>query len=463
LSTPPQVRGDGEADGAMNVLMIVSDTLRPDYLGFNGGRAATPNLDALARESVYFERAVANSFPTVPTRADYMTGKYSFTDIGWGPLPRGVRTMAQRIAGAGISTAAVVDTPFFVVDGYNYDRGFQTFQDLPAQDDSEPRRSDPRIPKRRFPQARLSEVDYAAPATMIAAERALERLVEQRFFLYVDTWDPHEPWDPPDYYVKKYLPEYDGSEVFPVYGPYEEYGVSSEQLEIAKACYCGEIEMVDRWIGRLIDRLDSLGLRERTAIVVLADHGFYFGEHGLFGKMIRAAANQDEWLRSPLYTECIRVPLIVNVPGVQPRRDPRLLASAINIAPTVLDLFGIQRPADALGRSLLPLVRSAEGEPDEIVLTAMPLAKPGVEMRVVDDVTRKVREWQPITVTTKDWMMLFSRWSDPIELYRLTPEGDAGEENVAAQHEDVVRELHGKLIAELARAGTSEEALSIRS
>ena len=118
----------------MNVIMIVADTVVTDYLGVHGGHVHTPNLDRLAAESVDFLSAQAASFPTVPARADYLTGQYALTDIGWGPLPRNVQTLPEYLAAAGITCCGVVDTPFYKVKGYNYDRGFRWFADIPVQD-----------------------------------------------------------------------------------------------------------------------------------------------------------------------------------------------------------------------------------------------------------------------------------------------------------------------------------------
>ncbi len=87
--------------------------------------------------------------------------------------------------------------------------------------------------------------------TFRAASEWLERHARDQFFLYIDTWDPHEPWDPPDYYVRPYYPEYAGEVINPPYWDWREDGYTERQLEIAHARYCGEISMLDRWFGIL--------------------------------------------------------------------------------------------------------------------------------------------------------------------------------------------------------------------
>jgi len=443
----------------MNVVVIISDTVRPDYLGVNGGPVHTPNLDQLARSSRYFRRAYAASFPTVPARADYLTGTYALAEIGWGPMPRGQVTVPALLSAAGVTTVGVADTPFYRANGYNYDRGFDFFYDLPTQDLEGQRHDDTRIPKRGVlvPDPRKSEYDYCAPRTFMVAEQCLEQLVDKHFLLWVDTWDPHEPWDPPAWYVRPYMQDYDGRVVDPVYGDYREHGLTDADVEVARACHWGELTMVDRWIGRLIERVDSLGIADRTAIVFVSDHGFYFGERGQFGKMARQSGSGTmRWLRSPLYPECIHVPLMIKMPGHPADVDDRLV-SAVDIAPTVLELFGLSPTESMVGFSAV----GASDARRELAISAMPLAQPGDDVMVVDDITRSVAEWQPITVVTDKWLMLFARWDEPVELYRVR-EDPRCEHNVAAAHPDVVRRLHSLLVDELRLAGASAEAIVAR-
>lgn len=436
-----------------NVIVILADTVRRDELGINGGATHTPNLDALGRESTRFDRAHAASFPTVPARADYFTGRYSFPATGWGPLPREASTIAELLTAAGVTTAAVVDTPFYMSTGFNLDRGFVHFYDVPGQQPLAYRRS-PLIPT-----PRVTELDHCAPRTITTAEQCLEQLRSRApFLLWVDTWDPHEPWDPPPWYVERYKPDYDGRVVWPPYRRAADAGLTDDDLATAVACYRGKLTMVDRWIGRLLDRVDTLNLADDTVVVFLSDHGFYLGERGgLLGKLIRHvdASGTARWRRSPLYHEIVEVPLWLRLPEREERIDPRLV-SAVDVAPTILELFGVEVPASFHGRSLL-----GRAAVRDVALTALPLAEPGTPSRVVDDVFRVIDEWQPVTVTTDRWRLLFSRREDPVELYDLA--SDRGEtENVAEESPDVVRQLHELMVGELRHAGTSDADLTPR-
>jgi arylsulfatase A-like enzyme len=111
-----------------NVVVIVADTFRRDHLGAYGNPyIRTPYLDELARSSVVFDRHVVSSFPTMPARADILTGTFSYAHMGWEPLPRHLMTLPELLSSAGYLTMGVVDTPFFIRNGFGYDRGFNDF------------------------------------------------------------------------------------------------------------------------------------------------------------------------------------------------------------------------------------------------------------------------------------------------------------------------------------------------
>lgn len=460
----------------MNVLVIVSDTLRRDRLSFYRDQATrdanqstaperlpwrdrlawTPNIDRLAARSAIFDRYYAAGFPTMPTRADLLTGKWTFSYMTWEPLPRSEVTLSQVLSNAGFATVGVVDTPFYTVNGYGYDRGFKFFYDLDSQ----------RRTRHLIPPVRSSEYEYCAPQTFTLAEKALERIYDKPFVLWVDTWDPHEPWDPPAWYARRYKPDYDGETVAPPYNYYQKVGLSDTDLETAQACYLGEITMVDRSVGRILERLESLGIADNTAVVFLSDHGFHFGEHGgLFGKMVRDETwvrGRPSWARSPLYEELAHIPLLIAIPGQVARRVPELV-SAVDLMPTILDLAGVPLPPELMihGRSVAPAARGELTAGRDFVVTTMPLANPGQAFRVVDSVLRQVQEFQPATLTTAEWSLLYSTHGETVELYHL-PNDPYQEQNVAEQHPSVVREIHGQYVALLQELQTAPEYVTPR-
>jgi len=293
--------------------------------------------------------------------------------------------------------------------------------------------------------------------TCAAAERWIEGHYKEDFFLLVDTWDPHEPWDPPAHYVELYKPDWDGTVVRPVYWHWEERGMTQEQVDIARACYAGEVTMVDRAVGRLIDRVESMGLMDRTAIIFTSDHGFLLGEHGIVGKTLM---QEGHFYGAPLYEEIARVPLIVYVPGVEPRRSDALISHP-DLMPTVLEIAGVEIPDTVEGASILPVVKGEKDSHRDFVVSTMPLYNPGEGTRVVDNFDRRVEEFLPATITTDRWSLLYTREGAPVELYDL--DSDPGQQrNVAVDNMEVVGELHSCYVGFLRELGVEERLLAPR-
>jgi arylsulfatase A-like enzyme len=450
----------------MNVIWIVSDTVRRKDVGVYGNqKIRTPSIDALAAKSVRFERHYAASFPTMPTRADFMTGRWTLSFMQWTPIPPGNVLLAELLRDADINTAAVVDTPFFVRDGMNYDRGFTTFNEIPdhyfvAKGGYNPPHSPYRKLLERRPPYPLDS-DCFAPKTFNKAMEWLTLNYKENFFLYIDTWDPHEPWNAPIYYTEPYWPGYDGEVIMPFYQYLKEVpGFTEEKLKKAHAAYCGEISMVDTWIGNLLRQVEYMGLMENTAIIFTTDHGFYFGEHGIFGKMLFAREPEEistiasnvrsvgSWARSPLYEEVAAIPLTIYVPGVEPGVYSGL-TSVVDLMPTILDLFGQEIPSYVEGKSLLPSVKDTSKPGREHVITSCPFINAGDTDQLVDHLLRKCVVPSMATITTDEWSLLHDCEPGGSELYNLKSDPDQ-ERNVISQNTGIARDLH-KLLVEFMR------------
>ena len=455
----------------MNVIWIVSDTFRRDHLGAYGNpHIRTPSLDKLAAESVRFDAHYSAGFPTMPTRADHQTGRWTMSFMGWEPLPAGVTTLAEILAEHGLHTAASVDTPYYLRDGMNYDRGFQSFFMNTGQDTLWSL-----IPERGYHNEALdvrerwrNEADRNAPKTFMTAMQWLERHYKEDFFLYVDTWDPHEPWDAPAYYTELYMPDYDGELVLPLYGNWHDVpGYRESQLRKAHATYCGEITMVDTWVGFLLKYVENMGLADNTAVIFTTDHGFYFGEHGgLFGKMSSdkypdgTLRPYDEpgskWSYSPLFEEIVHLPLLILAPGVPPGSYGGL-SSAVDVMPTVLDLLGLDIPAFVQGRSLAPAMRDTTRPGREYVVSSLPFANPGDPVQSVDNFLRDLEEYPVTTVTAGQWSLLYSPDAGVSQLYDLASD-PRQLDNVIERYIDEAGELH-RLLVEFMRENEVPERL----
>jgi len=467
----------------MNIILIISDSLRRDHLGCYGNSGMrTPHLDRLANRSIVFDQCYPASYPTIPMRSDVLTGKYDFTYLGWAPLPASEYTLPQLLSSeTRYYTAGIADTPFYVRNGYGYDRGFHDFIWNRGQR--------PGLERDDVAQAWRYEEDMFAPKSFRMAERWVEKHYKDPFFLLVDTWDPHEPWDAPAHYVEMYMPNYDGQpSPYPCYWYWKEAGTTQAEIDLAHAHYCAEVTMVDRSIGRLLERLESLDLMKNTAIIFTADHGFYFGEHERFGKGMlksehgylaghqhigpklvpifrspstgKVSPGEGRWQRSALYNEVTRVPLIIYLPDAEPRRIDGL-ANIPDLMPTVLDLAGVPVPQIVQAKSLKPLLIGQSSTVRDFLVTSWPLSNPGQRIRVVDDYERRMEAWQPSSITDGRYSLLYAAKGEPVELYD-TATDPKQETNIIATNEQLALELHRRFIDLLEEVDTPDVLLEPR-
>jgi arylsulfatase A-like enzyme len=460
-----------------NVIMIVSDTLRRDAVScYAPSWIRTPHLDRFAQQAVVFENSFISSFPTVPLRNDLLTGRYTFTYKPWAPISNDDVTLQETLRPAGILTALVADTPHPFAPGYNYQRGFDAWQVIRGQE-TDNFRSAPRevkLPcnpgKLRLAEKtvtqylrnvahRQSEEDYFAARTMMtAADWLKENRDGRRFFLYVDTFDPHEPWDPPPYYVEQYDPGYEGEEViYPRYDLWREF-LSEKELKHCRALYAGEVTLVDRWIGFLLDRIASLGLLKNTAVIVLTDHGFYLGEHGYIGKSLLRG---EYYQNLPLYTEVARIPLLVYFPGCQGGSRQKALAQPVDLMPTILDLLAVEKPPSVESVSLVPLLEGRVGKVKELAV-ASPSLLENRENPPMPDVRS--------SITEGEWLLVYGAQFEKVpgatrsaaldsrtreakimqgeihpELYHLT-EDPGCERNLIEENHNIAVKLHAAFL-----------------
>jgi len=461
----------------MNVIWVVSDSLRRDHVGAYGNKEIiTPSLDAFAAKAVRFDRHYIAGFPTMPTRADYLTGRWTMSYMQWEPLFEDEVTLPELLSDNGINTAAVVDTPFFIRRGMNYDRGFRTFTEVTGQMHLEWRvdrntgegqvmhsiyggdvRNDWRY-----------EADYFAPRTFTTAMQWLERHYKEDFFLLVDTWDPHEPWEPPQYYRELYWPGHDGEQAMPIYGYWQDVpGLTEEKVNKAHASYCGEVTMVDTWFGYLMRHVENLGLLENTVVIFTSDHGYYFGEHGgLVGKMVFAKDKETGrpltglWSRSPFYEEVTHTPLLVYMPGIAPSVYSGL-TSAVDLMPTVLEAMGQEIPSRVEGKSMLPMIKDQKVPGRDYVVSAHPFINAGDSLRSIDDFLRLTEKDSEATVTTDDWTLLYNTEPGMSELYYLKSDPKQ-EKNLIKENPDKARELHQLLVKYMRETNISEHLLKPR-
>jgi arylsulfatase A-like enzyme len=317
-----------------NALLVSIDTLRADHLGSYGyGRDTSPFLDGLAESGVRFDAAFSTSSWTLPAHGSLLTSKPPHrhgAEHAGARLRSSVPTLAEVLRGAGYRTAAVVSW-FYVSRRYGFDRGFEQFEE-------------------RLPEVESLAGSARAAEVVDAAMRWLDG-AEEPFFLFVHIFDPHLHYDPPEPYSSMFDPGYEGSidgrleTLRPYIAGRGSAPKTLGELDRAHvvALYDGEIRYVDAQLERLFSGLEA-DVAARTLAIVTSDHGEEFGEHG--------SMEGHQWT---LYDEVIRVPLLLRGPGVEPGVVDAL-ASTLDIAPTLLDLLGVEAPDSFEGRSLRPLL-----------------------------------------------------------------------------------------------------------
>lgn len=370
----------------MNVVLVMLDSLRRDFVGAYGNEwVITPHLDRLSAEGATFDEAYVGSYPTGPERTDLFTGNHVFPHRGWTPIPEDERTLAAILGHAGYATVFVGDRPGLMSMG----TGFQEHHQIRGQEGdrvvAEPLAVElPCAPEKlRSPDGTVvqflrniaswtcEEDTFPAQTFTAAIEWLRASRAREPFFLCVDSFDPHEPWVAPSNFLELYGTDYAGEAVF-----YPRYGVcdtvSPAELEHAARLYAAEITLVDKYVGRMVGELDYLGLSGDTLVVVLADHGFYLGEHGLLGKPFRTP---DETLfrrhhgtsamplsLGNLYREVTRTPLWLRHPdGLGAGERIGGIAQHVDVMPTVLELCGVDVPEGLEGRSLVGLLSGEAG------------------------------------------------------------------------------------------------------
>jgi len=337
--------GCGGSQRPTHLVLVTVDTLRADHLGSYGSDlGATPNLDALASESLRFETVRAPAPFTLASIAAVMTGRHPLalgvTD-NLAALPQGLPTLATRLAAKGWRSGAVVSSLVLEIADPLH-AGFDVF--------------DARLPQKEAVRWWVHERDAAA--TTDAALATLGRLRETGdapTFLWVHYQDPHGPYTPPPGLRERHLAaaerapdarrELELTDAAGIGGlPKYQFLAPRRDVAFYRAGYAGEIENADAQIGRLLDGIDALDARTgrgATALVFSADHGEDLGEG-------------DHWFAhgARLGESALRVPLLIRAPGIAPgvRRDP---ATLLDVLPTIAGLVGLAPSPEWTGRDLL--------------------------------------------------------------------------------------------------------------
>jgi arylsulfatase A-like enzyme len=371
--------------GALNVVVVVVDSLRTDHV--YGKKARTEAMDAFAKQSLRFTQVRPEAMPTIPARRSIMMGRHIFPfrgwrpykgltpSPGWEPVGHEGKMWIELLREAGWTSGYVTDNPHLLADVHagfraKFDRVELIDGQVPLRKPASRQVSQEELYKHLPPSLRGSSAEPRMKAYLAAnppgrpEEQHLSARVfaagadwvdwaqtRQPFAVVVDSFDAHEPWDVPTNIKDIYgAPEVSGVE--PIQ-PFNTPAGRPADLNLSKALvrrmgqlYSGEVTLADRWFGHLLERLEKNGLVENTVVVLVSDHGVLLGEFGWVGKKY-----------TELHEELTHVPLMIRDPkGRAAGRASRYFASTHDIGPTVLSMLGVEKRARMNGHDLSPLL-----------------------------------------------------------------------------------------------------------
>ncbi len=414
-----------------NIIIISLDTTRVDRLGAYGyHRDTSPNLDKLAEESVFYTRAISTSSWTLPAHASLFTGKFTsshgaqydkngpfkLTSAISGPKDwddlraRGISENEQTLAGslkqAGYVTGGVVAGPW-MKNIFGLSRGFDYYDD-----------------------SKISTLNgRIAESVTGAAIKWLEKIKDNRFFLFLNYFDPHYPYNAPDGYKNKFSSAN--------LKTLEKQGSRSHRKK-TNDWYDGEISYMDAYIGKLLSRLKELGIYDNTWIIVIADHGERLGEdhNGYVAKHLNYGHGEY------LFQQGIHIPLFMKYPkGEMSSRKVDMRIQTVDILPMIYERIGIPIPEDVQGTAELGL------HPVISETTPLPQASPDGTWRAIYEGDYKFL-WN-----IKGKHLLFNLKTDPGELKNLV--------NIEADRARDMKKQLEQYISSLPKPGPARPAADI--
>ncbi|MCR4952391.1 MAG: sulfatase-like hydrolase/transferase [Solobacterium sp.] len=353
----------------MKAVMVMYDSLRLQDLPCYGGKAIElPNFKRLAEHTVVFDNSYVCSMPCMPARRELHTGRANFLHRSWGPLEPFDDSMPELLKQNGIYSRIVTDHNHYVEDGgATYCTRYSTWEcnrgqegdpwqasagPVPASTHSKPLAPGAPAPmvnlfNRMHGQDMINRAsyqsveDYPQARTFAQGIDFIEKNHQyDNWYIQIETFDPHEPFDTPDQYISRICdPDTLGELDWPPYAPVTE---TEEEIRSFRTHYLALLSFCDESLGRVLDQFDRYDLWKDTLLIVNTDHGYMLGEHGWWSKG-----------SMPDYQEVMHTPFFIYDPRSRIKGERRqALVQTIDIAPTILDFFGIPVPKDMLGKPL---------------------------------------------------------------------------------------------------------------
>jgi arylsulfatase A-like enzyme len=457
----PDTQGGSPQASRLNLIHIGVDTWGTHWLGcYGNSHVRTPNADALAAKSAVFADAYPEALPTLPVRRSVYTGRRIFpADLivqpddpvkirGWHQLYAEDVTLSETLRAARYRTGFVTDIYHQFKPDKNFHRGFDSWHYVRGQEgdrfESGPRKAINLADYLHPSQAKLlkwNAGDYALPAVQPSlmqyllnrrswkteedwlASQVFREAAHwldnnanegQPFYLHIESFSPHEFWDPPERFYRMYMKsDYRGPRL--ISPPVTTRDMSPVEIEHVRALYAGYVTFVDERLGQFLKKVEAMGLMQNTVVVFVADHGTMMGEQNQFHKG-----------ETRIRTQVTHLPLMIHAPrGRWADRRISGFVQHTDIMPTVLEMLGVKAPARVTGESLVQAAESRRGSRRDTVITG----------------------WgEHGAVRTPEWCYI-GRWSQGApfnELYDVRRDPDELH-NVADQNPNVVKELKARL------------------
>jgi len=409
-----------------NVLVVSVDSLRYDRVANENSNVEFGFHPGSDQSKCVFSEAIANGSATASSFPSILTSTLPLMYGGYGYLNEGRPFIAETLKEVGFNTVGFHSNPHLGAK-QNYDSGFQIFNDSAEGSDSVATIKD-RVERRLDPDSTIYSLlrriwHYFTLTTDSSAYAKAPTITQNALNWFDDTWDGeepffmwlhymdvHYPFQPPERFLEELdidpLPK---RRVAELNGKMQENPeeLTKEDVDDLLKLYDGEIRFTDHYIGKVLNELEERDILDETIVVITADHGEAFGEHGRFGH------------HPYLYDELLRVPLIVHAPGLESRTVDQQV-SLLDLGPTLYDLLDIETPDAVQGTSFAPLLRDEEMEEEVAIATG--------------------KSGGTLACRTSEWKCFWKVEEDKIELYDLQSDPDELED-VSTNYPDVVSEF----------------------
>ncbi|MFQ6331290.1 sulfatase [Nocardia sp. CWNU-33] len=345
-------------DGRMRAIMVMFDSLNRHLLPpYGSDWTRAPQFTRLGSRATTFDNCWAGSLPCMPARREIHTGRYNFLHRSWGPLEPFDDSMPEILKQTGVYTHLASDHPHYWEDGgATYHGRYNTWEFFRGQegDPWKGQVGEPEIPedlKRMRPAGyrqdwvnrRYLDTEPRHPQTR-TFDASLEFMHvnsdQDRWFLQIETFDPHEPFFSHQRYKDLYPHDYHGPHLD--WPDYKRVTEEPDQVRHVRYEYAALLSMCDNSLGRVLDTMDELRMWDDTMLIVCTDHGFLLGEKNWWGKNVQ-----------PWFNELVHLPLFVWDPRTNtPGQRRKSLVQTIDLAPTILEFFDVEPTSDMQG---LPL------------------------------------------------------------------------------------------------------------